>query len=436
MEPSCTPYAGGIVLDTYTRLNHIHEINYDDGYAVIEPGVTVAMLLKEVHGNDHHISLGSYPQGVSVLGSYTNKSNTTMRTSVIDEVLGLEIALPDGTVVRTGSAAFPNDVGWYSQYGPWPGLRELWLCANGSLGVITKAAVRIYPRNEAQACPIATFDNYADSHKYAIKLARSQMVEHTITYHWSWWKWFRYLAGGMKLPRDEAGLDNELSKISLSMTDIPKGMSYCYTTANMTGFQEVVDVKEKVCKRLAEECGGRGYTTDEFLDKDNPLANWWYRDYVEHKPFSPVDPREHFGKEKGMGRGSNSIPCSFICFVPASMVVEYEKAVLKKTMKELGCTTGYYSHLYDQGRSVFFRTSPSIPYWDEDARLKLRKVQVEMYEWANKHYKAIPKRIFYSELNGMFLPQMGGYFEVLKRIKRELDPNNIMNPGFMMFPGV
>ena len=49
MEPSCTPYAGGIVLDTYTRLNHIHEINYDDGYAVIEPGVTVSMLLKEVH---------------------------------------------------------------------------------------------------------------------------------------------------------------------------------------------------------------------------------------------------------------------------------------------------------------------------------------------------------------------------------------------------
>ena len=59
-----------------------------------------------------------------------------------------------------------------------------------------------------------------------------------------------------------------------------------------------------------------------------------------------------------------------------------------------------------------------------------------MYEWANKHYKAIPKRIFYSELNGLFLPQMGGYTEVLKRIKRELDPNNIMNPGFMMYPGV
>jgi len=431
-EPSCIAYEGGILLDMYSRMNRIWEINYESGYALVEPGVTLGQILAAIREKGYRVSIGSYPAGCSVIGSYTHKSNTTYRTQVIDDVLGIEAVIPDGTVIRTGSAALPN-CGWYSQYGPYPGLRELFLSQHGSMGIITKAALRIHKRNEVQACPIAVFDSYEKSHKYSMLLARATMVEHVITYHWSWWKAFEKLMSG-KFPRGLQELEHEMGKFAWGGDQTPEGMHFNYVPSIMTGFREVIEAKEKTCKRLARECGGEAFTTKEFHDMaDDPIENWWYHDYVEHLPFSPNDPRRY---EKGMGRGTGSVPFSMVVFIAPEKCVEYEGAIRKKIYEEFGSHTGYYTHLYDQGRSVFFRVQPTVPYGDPKEIRKARSNLLECYKWAYENFGAVSKRIWLQELNGYYMPKMGGYYEALKRIKREFDPNNILNPGFMMFPGV
>jgi len=437
MEPSTIPYAGGIVLDTYSRMNRIHEINYDDGYAVIEPGTTIGQLTNELLANGWRFPTGSFPPGVSVIGSCTNKSNTTMRTAVVDDVLGLEVVIPDGTVIRTGSAALEG-AGWYSQYGPFPGFRELFLCANGSMGVITKAAVRIYPNNEKQSCPVAVFDSYEDAHKYSMKLARGNMVNHLITYHWSWWRLFEAKYNPLTLPdgtgaRHVDDVKEALSAHSYSSAEKPDDMSYSYVAAIMTGYREDIEAREKLCVRLAKECNGTAMTAEEFIDKNGPKSGWFYDNYVNGKPFSPQEPR---GAPKMMGRGSLSVPFSFIVFVPPSKVVEYEKWIIKRTIELFGSYPGYYSHVYDQGRSVFFRTAPKVPYGDEDAIEDARKKQMQLYDEASREFGAIPKRVFFKEKTDLLLPRMGGYTELWRRIKREVDPNNIMNPGYIIIPGM
>ena len=122
--------------------------------------------------------------GLSVVGNYTLTNVNTHRSSGIrDEILSLEVVLADGGVVRTGTRAFAETypgTGWFAPSNAHPDLRALFLDAYGTLGIITKAAVRIYPKNEAQAMPLAAFSDYAT----AIGLTASCRMKRSIWRPW------------------------------------------------------------------------------------------------------------------------------------------------------------------------------------------------------------------------------------------------------------
>ena len=63
-------------------------------------------------------------------------------------------------------------------------LAGLYTCSYGTLGVITRAALKIYPINEANRINMAAFDNFADSVDFMKELINNNVPEHAIIWNW------------------------------------------------------------------------------------------------------------------------------------------------------------------------------------------------------------------------------------------------------------
>jgi len=118
-------------------------------YAIVEPYVTHAML------NTEAIKRGLYNGAPSVGGHYSALANhawhgwhaTAFRTGFSTRnILGMEWVLPNGTVMRTGSLAVAGAGPFWAE-GPGPDLKNLRkgiVSENGSLGIITRMAIKLH----------------------------------------------------------------------------------------------------------------------------------------------------------------------------------------------------------------------------------------------------------------------------------------------------
>ncbi|MBI5369183.1 MAG: FAD-binding oxidoreductase [Planctomycetes bacterium] len=138
---------GGLVLDL-RGLDRVVEVSPGDQYAVIEPGVTWEKLRHFLDTNHPELRFGYAlsPPDSSVLANclLDGLSNLSLRHGAMgDWVNGLEIVRADGTLLHTGSRAFGPS--WCSS-APLPDLSGLFINFQGSTGIVTKAAVQLWPQ--------------------------------------------------------------------------------------------------------------------------------------------------------------------------------------------------------------------------------------------------------------------------------------------------
>jgi len=138
LEGHVIPLHGGISLDL-TRMNAVVAVRPQDLTATVQAGVTRSQL--EAAAGPHGLWFPVDPGADATLGGMaaTNASGTTtvryggMRA----HLLGLEVVLADGRIVRTGSRAVKTSAGY--------NLTELFIGSEGTLGVITELTVRLHP---------------------------------------------------------------------------------------------------------------------------------------------------------------------------------------------------------------------------------------------------------------------------------------------------
>ena len=149
---SVDAFAGreGSILINLRRMNRILEINETDRYVVIEPGVRHVQLYPELRRRGYSYVAASVGPGGSVVANYTNTSgdnHTQHATSRANRyLLGVEMVLPTGEIMRTGS--LQTDSGWFCPDGPGPSLRGLvkgYFGSHGQFGIVTRIAVAIDP---------------------------------------------------------------------------------------------------------------------------------------------------------------------------------------------------------------------------------------------------------------------------------------------------
>lgn len=186
MVGACIPEKNGIVIDL-RRMDRIIEINTDSGYAVVEPGVNFDRLSAALAEKGFRCTIPTAPGEASPLGNYISRPSGSLANRHLDCIVDLEVVLPDGTFLNTGSSQFPN-VGSSLRYGPSPDLAGLFCCAYGTLGVITKVALRIYPINESNRVNLAAFDKFENAVDFVKDLINHNIPEHCIIWNWQLFK--------------------------------------------------------------------------------------------------------------------------------------------------------------------------------------------------------------------------------------------------------
>ncbi|WP_455482250.1 FAD-binding oxidoreductase [Bartonella sp. B35(2025)] len=138
---------GNSVILSMERLNKIKCINLEGNFAVVEAGVILHNLQKKVDesGRFFPLSLGS--EGSCQIGG--NLSSNAGGTAVLaygnmrDLCLGLEVVLPDGRIL--------DDLRFVKKDNSGYDLKNLFIGAEGTLGVITAAVLKLFPKFKGRA---------------------------------------------------------------------------------------------------------------------------------------------------------------------------------------------------------------------------------------------------------------------------------------------
>ncbi len=145
------PREGGIVVDL-KRMQRLLEVNEDDMYVNIEPGVTFGHL-RACLDKEHPRFRYAYPLSPpytsvmcnALLDGLTNLS--TKHGDMSEWINSLEVVLPTGELVNIGAAAVSKF--WFGR-APLPDLAGLFIGWQGTTGIVTKMAVQICPKYKYQ----------------------------------------------------------------------------------------------------------------------------------------------------------------------------------------------------------------------------------------------------------------------------------------------
>ena len=154
----CVPLRGGIVL-SLERMNRIKEINGRDFVAVVEAGAVTARLQQAVERKGLFYPPDPASRANNTIGGNiaTNAGGPRcLKYGVTrDYVLGLEVVLSDGTIVRLGGRTHKNKTGF--------DLHRLFVGSEGLLGVVTQATLKLIPLPGYRACQAIGFDSMRDA---------------------------------------------------------------------------------------------------------------------------------------------------------------------------------------------------------------------------------------------------------------------------------
>lgn len=172
-----TPIHGGIVI-IFTNMNQIIEIDEKNLTMTVQPGVYT----QTIHQAAEEINLFYPPDPgsmhISQIGGNISENSGGLRGLKYgvtkDYILGLEIVLPNGDVIQTGGK-LAKDVAGYD-------LTNLFVGSEGTLGIITEAILKLIPKPETKQTILALYDSLEKAAETVSAIIANRIIPATMEF--------------------------------------------------------------------------------------------------------------------------------------------------------------------------------------------------------------------------------------------------------------
>lgn len=169
MAGAAVPNAGDVVL-SMERMNHLEALDTLGGTATVQAGLILQDLCTQVEAQGWYFPLDCGARGSCQIGGNvaTNAGgNRVLRYGTMRElVLGLEVVLADGTVLSMMNKGLKNNTGL--------DLKHLFIGTEGTLGIITRVILRLFPKPERRDSALVALDGF-DQLTALLKAARAHL---------------------------------------------------------------------------------------------------------------------------------------------------------------------------------------------------------------------------------------------------------------------
>lgn len=165
------PLRADLILST-ARLKRILEHAWADLTVTVEAGCTIRMLQETLAKHGQRLALDAlWPEHATVGGVLSTNDSGALRLrfgSLRDLIIGVTLALPDGTLASSGGKVVKNVAGY--------DLPKLATGALGTLGVITRAVFRVHPLARETCTPTCICDDMAEAQQLVLAVQDSKLA--------------------------------------------------------------------------------------------------------------------------------------------------------------------------------------------------------------------------------------------------------------------
>lgn len=393
------PHAGdkGIVLNL-ARMNAIRELDRDGSVAVVEAGCVLSNLHDAASGIGRQFSLHLGAEGTTQIGGLisSNAGGTgALRYGPMrDMVMGVEAVLPNGEILSDLSALRKDNRGY--------NLNHLFIGAEGTLGVVTAAALKLHPMLRADA---HAFVSVADPAAALALLGRMQDRFDTT------------LQAFELLSASQIGLVEDMVPSAPSpFANRPEWAVLIHLGA--PDFETDLKVQLEDC--LSSEMDA-GRLLDAIVAQNQAQANNFWK--LRHS-VTEANLKAGFGTTMDVSVRVSAVP-AFIASASAVLTQAYPDSE-PVIVSHMGDGNVHFIAMFR-----FDRKGP-----DRDPKETAEAVQTLINGVALEHGGSFSAehgigRKLTGELRRLTDPTR---YAMMQAIKRQFDPNNIMNPGVLFAP--
>jgi D-lactate dehydrogenase (cytochrome) len=377
LEAHTLPIHGGISLDL-GRMDLNLEVRPDDFIARVQPGLTHGALNAALaeHGLLFPVDPGWDASLGGMAGTNANGTNAVKYGVMRDQVLGLEVVLGDGTVMRSGGMAMKSSAGY--------DLTGLFVGSEGTLGVFTELILRLYPLPERTVAARAVFPNIEAAGRAAVAMIRT----------------------GMRIGRVEL-----VDARTVGAVNAYKGTDYAAAPTLFLEFSGSRASVEGDVEVARETSASEGCSAFEFEADEEAREKLWEARHDAALAIRDLYP------EMGMMGTDVCVPISDL---PGAL------RHARDTIESRGLEGAILGHVGDGNYHAVFPVDTD----DEADQRRAEAVNAEIVDYAlerggtctGEHGIGLGKTGHLQKEHGDALPLM-------REIKRLADPNGIMNPG-------